>query len=383
MRRLFSALLVASLVVLPTLASPPRLRSLRSNLRLPRQDDTGDTGDDDDTDGDTDDDADADGNVPGLGNGTGIPHVANATNPACVPFYGVRDAILGGLFGGRCTDLSRAAVRLAFHDAGTFSLRLGALGMPNGAADGSLLWDPTEVLRTENNGLQNITAALTPLPAKFNVSHGDVLQLAGVLGVLSCPGGPRIDVWVGRPQPTNPAPEGLLPSPFDSVDSLIGRFADMGFAPTDLIALVGSHGTARQRFVDPTRAGEALDSTIDLWDVNFYNDTNVATAPDGVFRLDSDVNFAHNASTMAEFHGYIDNQPDWDQDYRAAHLIMSTLGYNTATLINCTELMPASINLTQVSIPDPVSGRLEVNYRLLEAAIQKYRAPWLKGFRKW
>ena len=33
------------------------------------------------------------------------------------------------------------------------------------------------MLREENNGLQNITAALTPLPEKFGVSPGDVLQV--------------------------------------------------------------------------------------------------------------------------------------------------------------------------------------------------------------
>ncbi|KAJ7189517.1 heme peroxidase [Mycena pura] len=279
---------------------------------------------------------------------------------------------------GRCGDLSRGAVRLAFHDAGTFSLRLAALGLPNGAADGSFLWDPEEVLREENNGLQSITAALTPLPEKFGVSPGDVLQLAGVLGVIACPGGPRIDVWVGRPEPLNVAPTGLLPSPFDSVPNLTGRFADMGFAATDLIALLGAHGTAKQFFVDPDFAGESMDSTVDIWDVNFYNDTTVANPPPGVFRFQSDVNFAHNASTMAEFHGYIDNQPDWDQDYRAAHLLMSTLGYNTSDLTNCTELMPASINLTLVSVPD-ASGILHVDPVLLEAATQKYRAPWLES----
>jgi hypothetical protein len=33
-------------------------------------------------------------------NGSGIPNVANARNPTCVPFYAIRDAIMGGLFQG-------------------------------------------------------------------------------------------------------------------------------------------------------------------------------------------------------------------------------------------------------------------------------------------
>jgi hypothetical protein len=87
--------------------------------------------------------------------------------------------------------------------AGPFSLALQAAGQPNGAADGSMLVDPNEVLRPENNGLGNIVSLLQPLPAQFNVSAGDILhvrprstrhlllclyyvyrQLAGVLGVV-------------------------------------------------------------------------------------------------------------------------------------------------------------------------------------------------------
>jgi hypothetical protein len=63
---------------------------------------------------------------------------------------------------------------------GTFSLALQAAGKPNGAADGSLLVDPNEVLRADNNGLQNIVAALKPLPAQFGVSPGDVLHVRSI-----------------------------------------------------------------------------------------------------------------------------------------------------------------------------------------------------------
>lgn len=40
-----------------------------------------------------------------------------------------------------------------------------------------MLWDPNEVLRTENDGLQTIVGLLQPLPAKFNVTPGDVLHV--------------------------------------------------------------------------------------------------------------------------------------------------------------------------------------------------------------
>lgn len=43
----------------------------------------------------------AGGNPSETGTGSGIPNVANATNAICVPWYGIRDAIMGGLFQGR------------------------------------------------------------------------------------------------------------------------------------------------------------------------------------------------------------------------------------------------------------------------------------------
>ncbi|KAJ7111399.1 hypothetical protein C8R44DRAFT_883201 [Mycena epipterygia] len=44
---------------------------------------------------------------------SGIPTVANAKDPACKPWYAIRDAIMGGIYHGRCGDLARASVRLA------------------------------------------------------------------------------------------------------------------------------------------------------------------------------------------------------------------------------------------------------------------------------
>ncbi|KAJ7436692.1 heme peroxidase, partial [Mycena latifolia] len=266
----------------------------------------------------------------------------------------------------RCGDAARASVRLAFHDAGTYSNALKAAGLPTGAADGSMLWDPTEVLRTENNGLQSIVSILQPLPAQFGVSPGDILHLA-------CPGGPRTEAFVGRPLPANVAPDGLLPSPDDPVPKLTARFADMGFTVRDLMALVGAHSTGKQRFVDPTVANSSFDTTVDIWDVFLHKRADSRYSA-GVLKLHSDVNFAHNTSTAREFLRFINNQEDWS-DYRAAHVKMSLLGQDVTTLTNCTELMPASINLTNLTILTPTG--FQVDPVLLEAAIQKYRAPWL------
>jgi hypothetical protein len=140
-------------------------------------------------------------------------------------------------------------------------------GRRNGGADGSLLIDPTEVQRTDNNGLQGIVSALKPLASRFGVSNADILHVAGILGVIICPGGPVIETWVGRKDAQWKNPTGLLPDVNDSVPKMVARFQDMGFTIRDLMALIGAHTTAKQRFVDPSRADEPQDTTPAIWDV--------------------------------------------------------------------------------------------------------------------
>ncbi|KAI5780893.1 heme peroxidase, partial [Geopyxis carbonaria] len=263
-------------------------------------------------------------------------------NPACARWYPIRDHILQTLFSGRCTPLARAAVRLAFHDAATFSLARQAAGQPNGGADGSMLTDPAEVQRADNNGLQGIVAALAPLPARYNVSAGDIVQVAGTLAVIVCPGGPRVRTFVGRaPPPTIPAPDGLLPSTHAAVPVLLARFADMGFSVRDTMALMGAHSTALQQFVAAADANKTLDSTPDIWDVHFYEQTLNGTAdPARVASLPSDVAFAGHESTKRAWARYVRDQDDWDEDYARAHLKMSLLGQETRGMVECTEVLP-------------------------------------------
>ena len=75
-----------------------------------------------------------------------------------------------------CGNAARAATRLAFHDAGTFS-RLPQNRGFSGGADGSMLSDPAEIERPENGGLREIVEALRPLPRRFRVSNGDLLHV--------------------------------------------------------------------------------------------------------------------------------------------------------------------------------------------------------------
>lgn len=133
-----------------------------------------------------------------------------------------------------------------------------------------MLIDPTEVERSENNGLQGIVTALQPYAAKYGVSNADVLHVAGALSVVLCPGGPQVTpFFVGRVDATEVNPTGHLPDPTDSVDVLIARFLDMGLNTDELVSLIGAHSTATQQFVDSAYAFAPLDTTPNTWDTSF------------------------------------------------------------------------------------------------------------------
>ncbi|KAJ6471628.1 heme peroxidase [Mycena vitilis] len=341
------------------------------------------------------------GGVPGKGGGnpaggdpvtgSGIPNVTDAQNPTCIPWYGIRDAIMGGIFEGRCGDNARAAVRLSFHDA--------ANALPNGGADGSMLTDPNEVLRSENNGLQTIVGLLQPLPAQFGVAPGDIVHLA-------CPGGPVIPAFVGRPAPRNIAPDGLLPNPESPVADLVARFADMGLTVREMMALIGAHTTGKQRFVDTSVANNTFDTTIRrpttpqptcLVCCRFQgvSHTRIDVLPLGTFKLDSDVAFSTDPSTSPDFTRFVGAQTIWTTDYAAAHAKMSLLGQDVTDLTDCSEILPVSIDLaplaevtttgggaggggggggggTQKPVTDPLIDPVK-----LEAAIEQFRSIWL------
>lgn len=86
---------------------------------------------------------------------------------------------------GRCNKHARAAVRLGFHDAGTWSKSLAQGGQDFGGADGSIVLSGTEITRPENNGLNEIANTMTKLQAQFGVGMADLIQFAAKHAVVS------------------------------------------------------------------------------------------------------------------------------------------------------------------------------------------------------
>jgi hypothetical protein len=132
------------------------------------------------------------------------------------------------------------------------------------------------------------------------------VQLGATVATVTCPLGPRIRTFVGRPDDARVPPDGLLPDVRDSADAMIKLFADKTIKPHGLAALVGAHTTSQQRFFDTQRALDPQDSTPGVWDVKFYPQTLQKNTPGRVLKFPSDVVLSTDpriADEWAEFAG--------------------------------------------------------------------------------
>ncbi len=85
---------------------------------------------------------------------------------------------------GRCNKNARAAIRLGFHDAGTWQD-----GLDFGGADGSIILAKDEISRPDNRGLQDIVRILGDLHRtkykQYGVGVADLIQFAAKHAVVS------------------------------------------------------------------------------------------------------------------------------------------------------------------------------------------------------
>ncbi len=278
---------------------------------------------------------------------------ACAADKCCVYKYAVLD--MAQAFAdpatGQCNSLARQAIRLGFHDAGAWETDMG---YGSGGADGSVILSPAEMARTDNVGLQNISWMMTQWYAQYH-PHGagmaDLVQLAAMAAVVTCPQGPRIRFFAGRTDNSNPAATGMLPQPTQSADALIDLFGRKSFSPAGLAVLVGAHTVSQQFSYMPAAAGAAQDATPGVWDNNFYS--TVVSAPAtaapvpgaSLLTLPSDLALAQHAGTADSFSFFATQagRAVWQQAFAAEYLRVSVLGvYNINDLIDCTNIMPLS-----------------------------------------
>ncbi|KKY33994.1 putative ligninase h2 [Diaporthe ampelina] len=248
---------------------------------------------------------------------------------------------------GRCTNAARAAVRLGFHDSAGWSKNTG----PDGGADGSLILNAEEIRRPGNRGLEEIVTLTQTWFNKYKgygISAADLIQMGANVATVVCPLGPRTKTYIGRKDNSKPAPDGLLPPVDASADFLIKLFQDKTIQPNGLVALLGAHSTAQQRFVDPRRAGDPQDSTPGVWDMLYYNETINPNAPARVFKFASDIKLAADPRMSRLFTAFAapNNaaQRPWNLLYAREYVRLSLLGVNNInSLTDCTKVLPQPV----------------------------------------
>lgn len=256
---------------------------------------------------------------------------------------------------GLCTDNARAAVRAGFHDAGAYSVTLAAQGQDYGGADGSLFLFDEAILRPENDGLQEITSILGNMAIRYGVGVGDMFQFAASHATVSCPQGPRMRTFVGRPDATQAAPMNLLPSAFSNATVNVELFKDKGISGFDLIALIGAHTVSKQFTTIPATAGQSQDSTPGVWDVKFYAETIVSQFETGtnITTFPSDLSLSLYSPLQAEFDGYAGNQADWQVHYSRAYVRLSLTGVkNIQGMTECSSALPLAVDLAPPENPE-------------------------------
>ncbi|XP_078432402.1 ascorbate peroxidase 6 isoform X2 [Wolffia australiana] len=138
------------------------------------------------------------------------------------------------------------ALRLAFHDAGTFDMNDNTGGM-----NGSII---LELDRPENAGLNRSVKALGKAKSELDkvqdLSWADLIAAAGSEAVALC-GGPFIPVQFGRVDASSPDPEGKLPEETLGAADLKKSFSEKGFTTQELVVLSGAHTLGGKGFGSP------------------------------------------------------------------------------------------------------------------------------------
>ncbi|KAJ6551134.1 manganese peroxidase 3 [Mycena capillaripes] len=275
-------------------------------------------------------------------------------NAACCVLFPILADIQENLFdGGECGEEVHESLRLTFHDAIGFSPSKGG-----GGADGSIFYfDPIETAFPANNGIDDIVDRQSEFYDRYNatITAGDLIQFAGAVGVSNCPGAPRLEFLLGRPQATAASPPGLVPEPQDSITTILARFAEVDFSPEEVVALLASHTIAAADHVDPTIPGSPFDSTPGIFDTQLFIETQLrgilfpgngsntgeAESPlEGEIRLQSDASLARDSRTACAWQELAVGQANLQAKFRAAMSKMAIIGHNRADLVDCSDVIP-------------------------------------------
>lgn len=227
-----------------------------------------------------------------------------------------------------------------------------------GGCDGSLILADEVYNRQENKGLEAYADKLKIMKAKYlTVSMADFIVMGSSVAIVTCPGGPRLDTFIGRKDSTTAAAEGTLPSPFADGDSLLKLFEDKGFSAAQLAALMGAHTASKAENVPNITAGTPQDTTPGKWDVNYYAQTYEAQK--GMASFPSDINLSKQESVGPEMKKFVDNKAGWDVGFKAAMEKMQLLGgLDRNTMADCTDFVPKGTSNKRDMRAAPINARI-------------------------
>lgn len=260
-----------------------------------------------------------------------------------------------------------------------------AYGYASTGADGSfVLFSATETAYHANIGTDEIVSEQKPfIAAHPEISAADFIQFAGAVGVSNCPGAPRLQVLralvvrlrlsltprmqflLGRKDATHAAADRTVPEPFDTVDSILARFADAGgFSPAEVVALLASHSVAAADHIDPTIPGTPFDSTPSTFDTQFFVETQlrgtlfpgtggnqgeVESPLKGELRLQSDSELARDSRTACLWQANVNDQQHMMSSFAAAMAKLSVLGQDTSKMVDCSDVIPVPKPFTKTA----------------------------------
>ncbi|KAH9624617.1 hypothetical protein KSS87_000772 [Heliosperma pusillum] len=285
--------------------------------------------------------------------------------------------------------LHEAAVRLGWHDSGTYNKDIQDWPQ-RGGANGSLRFD-VELKHGANAGLVNALKLIQPIKNKYSgVTYADLFQLASATAIEEA-GGPKIPMKYGRVDVTAPdqcPEEGRLPDagPPSPAQHLRDVFYRMGLSDKDIVALSGAHTLGRSR---PERSGWGKPETkytkdgpgapggqswTAQWlkfDNSYFKDIKEKKDED-LLVLPTDAALFDDPSFKVYAEKYAADQEAFFKDYAEAHAKLSNLGAKFDP--------PEGFSLDEPAPEKFVAAKYSSGQKELSAAMkQKIRAEY-EGF---
>ncbi|KAJ6303744.1 hypothetical protein OIU77_017594 [Salix suchowensis] len=179
-----------------------------------------------------------------------------------------------------------------------------------------------------NNGLDIAVRLLEPLKEQFPIlSYADFYQLAGVVAV-EVTGGPEVPFHPGRPDKSDPPPEGRLPDATKGSDHLRDVFGHMGLSDKEIVALSGAHTLGR---CHKERSGFEGPWTPNpnVFDNSYFKEL-LSGDKEGLIQLPTDKVLLEDPAFRPLVDIYAEDEDAFFADYAEAHLKLSELGFADA-----------------------------------------------------